>query len=302
MNPYAILDLKKNCSDEEIKQAYKKLALKYHPDRSIDNKEYNTERFKEIATAYEILNDKKQRNMYDITGKFNTTNINPFEAFELFKKNLDPNVEIFLKDTYKTLERKNKDNLFDSIKSLGKQEKHKIINNGLDLLTNFLVHKKDPKANSRTKCKSITNNITYNINISELQDTVKIVLPIDVYYNYQYLKFNIIDNDLSSNYNVYTQYLEQYFNYKEKKYSIKLEDSKHKIYKRKNKYDLSTTITISSYDYNKGFNLNMFHYKKPIEEFIKLEGKYMLKYELFGLPIWSKNTYGDLFIYFKLKD
>ena len=68
MNPYAILDLKKNSSDEEIKQAYKKLALKYHPDRSIDNKEYNTERFKEIATAYEILNDKKQRNNMILLG------------------------------------------------------------------------------------------------------------------------------------------------------------------------------------------------------------------------------------------
>ena len=188
--------------------------------------------------------------------------------------------------------------MIDSIKSLKKQEKKKIINNGLDVLTNFFTHKNNPS--SKTNCKSITNNITYNINISELQDIVKIILPINTYYNYQFLKFNIIDNDESSKYNVYTEYLEQFLNYKDKKYIIKLEDKDHKIYKRKNKYDLSTSINISLDDYNTGFNLNLYHFKKNIEEFIKLEDTFVLKYKSFGLPIWSNNTYGDLFINFKL--
>ena len=99
MNPYIILNINKNSSDAEIKTAYKKLALKYHPDRNTANKELNTEKFKEIATAYEILQDKNKRQLYDYTGKSNTNNINPFEIFNIVFKNLNPKIERFIKKT-----------------------------------------------------------------------------------------------------------------------------------------------------------------------------------------------------------
>ena len=85
MNPYKILELEKNCTDQQIRSAYKKMALKYHPDRNINNKEEATEKFKDIATAYEILINKKKRNLYDLTGNINSNhNINPFQVFEVF--------------------------------------------------------------------------------------------------------------------------------------------------------------------------------------------------------------------------
>ena len=64
---YEVLGVQKGASAEEIKKAYRKLALKYHPDRNPDNKEAE-EKFKEAAEAYEILSDDDKRARYDQFG------------------------------------------------------------------------------------------------------------------------------------------------------------------------------------------------------------------------------------------
>jgi DnaJ-class molecular chaperone len=64
---YKILGVAKSASDDDIKKAYRKLALKYHPDK---NKAPGAEeKFKEVAEAYEILSDKKKRDIYDQYGE-----------------------------------------------------------------------------------------------------------------------------------------------------------------------------------------------------------------------------------------
>lgn len=79
---YKILGVSKNATDEEIKKAYRKLAVQYHPDRQQDkSKEERTaaeEKFKEIAEAYEVLSDKTKRAEYD----------NPMKEFR-FSGNID---------------------------------------------------------------------------------------------------------------------------------------------------------------------------------------------------------------------
>ena len=56
---YETLELKKTATDADIKKAYRKLALKWHPDKNPENKVEAEVRFKEISEAYEVLSDSK---------------------------------------------------------------------------------------------------------------------------------------------------------------------------------------------------------------------------------------------------
>ena len=83
---YKILGLNKDATEEEMKKAYRRLALLYHPDRNHGNKEAE-EKFKEIGEAYAVLSDRERRREYDLSGytrfrrKFAMEDI--FEGFDL---------------------------------------------------------------------------------------------------------------------------------------------------------------------------------------------------------------------------
>ena len=83
---YEILGLKYGANEEEIKKAYKKLALKYHPDRNTGEKsEEAAEKFKEISDAYQKLTNKDKTNI------MHSNIIDPSELFAQFF-NLSPNM------------------------------------------------------------------------------------------------------------------------------------------------------------------------------------------------------------------
>ena len=64
---YKVLGVDKSASDEEIKKAYRKLAMKHHPDQAKGDKA-SEEKFKEISEAYAVLSDKEKRKQYDMFG------------------------------------------------------------------------------------------------------------------------------------------------------------------------------------------------------------------------------------------
>ncbi|XP_023173128.1 dnaJ homolog subfamily B member 5 [Drosophila hydei] len=66
-NYYEILGINRTASDEEIKKGYKRMALKYHPDKNDHPEAAN--RFKEVAAAFEILSNKEKRELYDQYGE-----------------------------------------------------------------------------------------------------------------------------------------------------------------------------------------------------------------------------------------
>lgn len=80
-NYYEILGIKQNASHDDIKRAYKKLAVKHHPDKGGDEKT-----FQKISNAYNVLSDAQKRQNYDRTGDENSQhmNMNPHEMFAQF--------------------------------------------------------------------------------------------------------------------------------------------------------------------------------------------------------------------------
>lgn len=66
---YEILGVSRSATEEEIKKAYKKLAVKYHPDKNPDHKEESERKFREVSEAYEVLSDASKREIYDKFGE-----------------------------------------------------------------------------------------------------------------------------------------------------------------------------------------------------------------------------------------
>jgi DnaJ-class molecular chaperone len=73
-NLYNLLGVDQNASQDEIKKAYKKLAITHHPDKNPNNKEEAENKFREISNAYSILSDDEQRRRYDHLGDDNFNN------------------------------------------------------------------------------------------------------------------------------------------------------------------------------------------------------------------------------------
>ncbi|XP_070566642.1 dnaJ homolog subfamily B member 6-like isoform X9 [Ptychodera flava] len=65
---YKVLGISRTATEEEIKKAYRKLALKWHPDKNQDKKDEAEKKFKEISEAYQVLSDKKKKEIYDRYG------------------------------------------------------------------------------------------------------------------------------------------------------------------------------------------------------------------------------------------
>ena len=106
-NLYEILGLDKNASEKEIKTAFKKLALKYHPDKckTPDEKESNEAEFKKISAAYDTLSNPEKRSQYDMGGVGSVGCGNANQFFNFFNvvnqsSNVMVTVQLTLEEVY----------------------------------------------------------------------------------------------------------------------------------------------------------------------------------------------------------
>lgn len=145
MDLYKILQLNKDCSELEIKKSYKRLALKWHPDRNLENLEEANKNFKDISNAYSILSDKKKKREYDLNGKIDEFTENPIELFNYLFKDVNPNIKKLLEKTYNNIDKIRKENkntgIINIIKNIDKETKIDILNEGINLLNLFLNDK-----------------------------------------------------------------------------------------------------------------------------------------------------------------
>lgn len=81
---YDILGVSKDVDENELKKAYKKMSIKWHPDKNLNNLKEADEKFKEISEAYEVLSDQQKRKLYDKYGKegLQGNHIDPEELFK----------------------------------------------------------------------------------------------------------------------------------------------------------------------------------------------------------------------------
>jgi DnaJ-class molecular chaperone len=101
VNYYEILGVKEEATEEEIRKAYRKLALKWHPDKHVEKKQEAENKFKSISEAYSVLSDAEKKREYDNMRRFGVrrqgerahydfeSHFDPYDIFKNFFKN-DP--------------------------------------------------------------------------------------------------------------------------------------------------------------------------------------------------------------------
>ncbi len=82
---YDILEIERSATEEEIRRSYKRLALKYHPDKNPENREEAEEHFKKVSEAYATLSDPVKRRTYDMCGSVDESGGSPFNPFDVFQ-------------------------------------------------------------------------------------------------------------------------------------------------------------------------------------------------------------------------
>lgn len=311
---YNILECNKYSTQDEIKKSYKKLALKYHPDKNNDDEECK-KKFQEITEAYNILGNEEKRRKYDMFGLDENDmqfDEDPFKVFNsIFHEHLN---------TFKNMHYENNFDIGNIINEISGMN----FNNLFDIpKVHVQVHSLGEKNNIHNildEFKNSNNNLNNNSNlIEEIIDDIVIHVNVtmkEVYekkkrkINYEKNKFKkgkIVKKKINLEIDLFDK-------------EIILKNNGNETQNKKGDvciyihYDNSEFININEYDvlYEKKISFkdyyldNNFEIKLPNEEILHLKnvkGNNMIKINNKGIPYMKDDVEynGDLFCYFSIE-
>ena len=330
MNLYEILELDNNCTEVDIKNAYKRLAKLYHPDK---NNHDTTEKFKNINIAYDVLKDKNKRARYDAM-----SNVEKFKFYDIIKQtilHMDPNKRAVIENVINFFfnsesELKADFNKMD-FNSILYKINHKLENVNITDIGNIMsiIGQCTNTANiDNNKSTDYYTNHATNINKNNNDPNIRLQVTTTIEDRYMSRYKKVV---YKTNRNTDTVYVPlyntdmifpnkgNYFNDMERgDLYVDIVTEEHDSITIINNHDLMVTEYISLYEYLYGFNKQL----RYMGEYIYLQTETFvdkipqIKYTTKGLPyknIVSDEEYvnvsdtesldrGNLIVYFKIKD
>ncbi len=266
---YKILEIQRNATNSDIKKAYRKLALKYHPDKN--KKAGSKEKFMEIQYAYEILSNDETKNKYD---NINKVDISFSEWIEKYLSNTEYlNIYLIIKSKITNIDWDNYYNKFNNKKF------DKIINpNKITEISKFLDIEKEVEFSLYELYNNIEKTVDYKRITKE--NFIETIYPIDFkqIYEKEGETINIDNIVMTGNFVIKIKIKETVYNNNE--YHLVNND----LYIRIKKTEiLNNNITINFLD-NKIYNFNLDKIKKE-----KIDLGYLFKIENMGLNYYNSD-------------
>ena len=299
MDYYKILNISRDADKDEIKKAYRKLALKYHPDK---NKDPNAkEKFQQISEAYQTLSDIDNRKNYDRFGKIPEEFVNPIDVFKNIFSNIDPILAKFLSTT---LNEVTEIIMKDDIKSFGdifdQFNKDDFIEKGSDVMKYYL--KKNIKSNIKDfRFEKSSYNLSLDEDNLDIDDFNFIDVDIPFLRKYSHIKLEIKNSNKKKNFIIDLNNIAITLDFNENLYRFIINYKfPPGIYRKPDTVNIYLEYSVNINQYLSGFLFNFPLYKDYfVKANIDLCNSNIVEFANEGLYDFNDNKYGSLFVLFK---